>query len=59
MEESTRRALVKRLAAIAVAGYVAPKVTTIKSARAVHSPGHGSGPGPVCCIPPCGDGGSD
>ncbi len=51
MEESTRRALVKRLAALAVAGYVAPKVTTIKPARADHKEGHGGGP--PCSVPPC------
>lgn len=54
MEESTRRALVKRLCAIAVAGYVAPKVTTIKPARAHHKDWHTGGP--PCCVPPCGRG---
>lgn len=54
MEESTRRALVKRFAAIAAAGYVAPKVVRIDTASATHTGGGG-------CLPPPGgsDGGSD
>jgi len=38
MEDTTRRALVRKLAAFAAAGYIAPKVTRIDAARA------GSGP---------------
>jgi len=37
MDDATRRALIRRLLAIAVVGYVAPKVARIDAAQASHS----------------------
>lgn len=51
MNEETRRELLKRLAAIAATGYLAPEVIRIDSALATHKPGHNDGPG--CSMPPC------
>ncbi len=51
MNEETRRELLKRLAAIAATGYLAPEVIRIDSALATHKPGHNGGPG--CSMPPC------
>jgi len=56
MEDTTRRAMIKRLAVIAAAGYVAPKVTRIDQAQA-HKNKHGGGSGPPAS--PFGGGGED
>ncbi len=49
MQENTRRKLIKRLALIAAAGYVAPQVLRIDTALAHHKAGHAGG----CSVPPC------
>lgn len=51
MNEETRRELLKRLAAIAATGHLAPEVIRIDSALATHKPRHKGGPG--CSMPPC------
>ena len=40
MNQTTRRTMLKRLAAIAAGSYVAPKVLSIGAASAAHAPGH-------------------
>lgn len=40
MNQTTRRTMLKRLAAVAAGGYVAPKVLSIGAASAGHAPGH-------------------
>ncbi len=54
MRDEMRRDLLKRLALIAVAGYLAPRAIRIDSARAIHVAGHG---GQGCSFPPCNGGG--
>ena len=56
MEDTTRRTMIKRLAVIAAAGYVAPKVTRIDQAEA-HKKKHGGGSGPPAS--PFGGGGGE
>lgn len=47
MNPTTRRTMLKRLAAVAAGGYVAPKVLSIPQASAHHAPGHtGTSPFP-------------
>lgn len=50
MQENTRRKLLKRLALIGAAGYLAPKALRINMANAGHKPSHNPG---GCSSPPC------